>query len=75
MSSPLLRAGAIMLVAAAALGVYGSSRSASSTQASASVQTVMPAPAAAALEQTFVAVCRAVSPSVVQIRTSEGLGS
>ena len=75
MSHPLLRAGAITLVAAAALGVYGPNRGAGSLQASKAVQTITPSPAAAALEQTFVAVYRSVSPSVVQISTSEGLGS
>ena len=69
MSRPTLRVAAIALAAAAALGMYESSRSSSSVQA------VTPAPAAATLEQTFVAVYRAVSPSVVQISTSEGLGS
>ena len=75
MGHPPLRVAVIALAVAATLGVPGSSRSASSLHASTTAQAVEPTPAAAALEQTFVAVYRAVSPSVVQISTSEGLGS
>ena len=75
MGHPPLRVAVIALAVAATLGVTGSSRSASSLHASTTAQAVEPTPAAAALEQTFVAVYRAVSPSVVQISTSEGLGS
>lgn len=75
MSPRRLRAGAIALAAASALGMYGLSRGSSPSEASANAPAVTPTPAAAALQQTFVAVFKAVSPSVVQIRTSEGLGS
>jgi putative serine protease PepD len=75
MGHPPLRAAVIALAVAATLGVPGSSHSANSLDASSTARAVEPTPAAAALEQTFVAVYRAVSPSVVQISTSEGLGS
>jgi putative serine protease PepD len=64
---------AVVLAAAVlVLAATGFTRvhSSSSSQA-----TVAPAAAALALQQTFVAVDRSVSPSVVQISTASGLGS
>jgi S1-C subfamily serine protease len=55
--------------------MYGSTPSSGSGQEAMRVHAVTPAPPVVALEQSFVAVYRAVSPSVVQISTSEGLGS
>jgi S1-C subfamily serine protease len=75
MSRPTLRVAALAVAAAGTLGLYGSSPSSTSVRESTRLQAVTPAPTAVALEQTFVAVYRAVSPSVVQISTSEGLGS
>ena len=66
------------MLAATALLVVGCGKKAATTTVtvSASPQSSTPSSTvAAALQQTFVDVYRQVSPSVVQITTSEGLGS
>ena len=71
------RVGIVVFFAAAAIGV-GCGSSSGSNSATASTVTAAVAPpvaSAATLQQTFVNVFKRVSPSVVQITTSEGLGS
>lgn len=61
---------AVLLASALVAAVVGFT-----THQSSSTTAAVPPMAAAALQKTFVAVFRKVSPSVVQIRTSNGLGS
>lgn len=73
------RLGVVLLVLAVALAVgCGSSAGSASTVTTASTASTAAAPplaGAATLQQAFVNVFKRVSPSVVQITTSEGLGS
>lgn len=68
-----------MLLAAAAVGAAGAvlatSGVATSARATVSSSTLTPSSAAASLQNAYVGVYRLVSPSVVQIETSVGLGS
>jgi S1-C subfamily serine protease len=71
------RVAATVLVAAAlvATAVGFTTQHSSSTSATSSASSSSASAGTASLQQTFIDVFRKVSPSVVQIRTSEGLGS
>ncbi|HKP17723.1 MAG TPA: trypsin-like peptidase domain-containing protein [Gaiellaceae bacterium] len=72
---PLALAATVLLAAAVAYSGTRGGASAARPNAPAAAASVPVVPAAQALSQQFQRVVRAVEPSVVQIETSEGLGS
>jgi putative serine protease PepD len=64
------------LIAVASVAIIGDFADATSKPASAAAAAApKPSPSAAALQSTFISTFRRVSPSVVQIQTTDGLGS
>jgi putative serine protease PepD len=73
----MIRHRMLLIVAAlvAALAVAGCSTTTAATASSSTTPAVAASPSALALQQQFVQVVKQVGPSVVLIRTSQGLGS